>query len=68
MNLPPPQLKERTLEAFFEQLEALAQAQPVLFLFEDAHWSDPTTLELLDIVVDRIQDATVLVVTTSRPE
>lgn len=68
LNLPPPQLKERTFKVLFEQLEILAQEQPVLFLLEDAHWVDPTTSELLDIVVDRIQDAKVLVVITSRPE
>ena len=39
-----------------------------MFLFEDAHWVDPTTLEMLSIVVDRIQDAPVLMVITSRPE
>jgi class 3 adenylate cyclase len=51
LTLPPPQLKERTFEVFFEQLEVLARAQPVLFLFEDAHWIDPTSLEMLNIIV-----------------
>jgi class 3 adenylate cyclase/predicted ATPase len=68
LNFPPARLKELTLEALVDQLLALAQQQPVLFLFEDAHWVDPTTLQLLNIVIDRIQHAKVLVVATSRPE
>ena len=67
-KLPPAQLKERIFEAMFEQLATLAREQPVLFLFEDAHWVDPTTLELLDIIVERSQDMKLLVVITSRPE
>ena len=51
-----------------QQLSELAQQQSVLFLFEDAHWIDPTTLELLELLVERIADQRVLVVITYRPE
>ena len=60
--------KERTLALFAEGLVNLARQEPVLFLFEDVHWSDPTSLEALSRVIDRIQDARVLMVLTCRPE
>ena len=60
--------KERTLALFAEGLVNLARQEPVLFLFEDVHWSDPTSLEALGRVIDRIQDARVLMVLTCRPE
>ena len=68
LALSPPQQKQRTLNAFVEQLSGLAERQPVLFIFEDAHWVDPTTLELLELTVARLQDLRVLVVITHRPE
>lgn len=68
LALSPPQQKQRTLNAFVEQLSGLAERQPVLFIFEDAHWVDPTTLELLELTVARLQDLRVLVVVTHRPE
>src|SRR3984893_1294893 len=54
LELAPPQRRQRTLEALTAQLKALAQRSPVLMIFEDAHWTDPTSLELLGRVVDRI--------------
>jgi class 3 adenylate cyclase/predicted ATPase len=68
LRLTPQQQKERTLEALIEQLLKLSVSQPVMFLFEDAHWSDPTTQELLGQVVERVQDARILMVLTHRPE
>ena len=68
LRLTPQQQKERTLEALIELLWKLSVGQPVLFLFEDAHWIDPTTQEWLDQAVERIQDARVLMVLTHRPE
>jgi class 3 adenylate cyclase/predicted ATPase len=68
LGLSPQRQKERTLEALLEQLEGLARQRPVLAVYEDAHWADPTTLELLDRVVDRVQVLPVLVVVTFRPE
>ena len=55
LSLSPQRQKERTLEVLLEQLEGLAARQPVLAVFEDVHWIDPTTLEMLDLVVDRVR-------------
>ena len=60
--------RQRTLTAVIEQLEGLAGKQPVLVLFEDAHWADPSTLEVLDLIADRVRDLPILVLVTSRPE
>jgi len=67
-NLSPQRKKERTLEALIRQLEGLARQQPVLMVFEDAHWVDPTSRELLDLTIERIRDLPVLLVVTFRPE
>ena len=68
LDLSPQRQKEKTIEAFVDQLSGLARRQPVLLLFEDAHWSDPTSLDVLDRIVHRVQDARVLAVITYRPE
>jgi class 3 adenylate cyclase/tetratricopeptide (TPR) repeat protein len=68
LNLSPRQQKEKTLEALADQLPGLATVQPVLLIWEDAHWADPTSLELLDLVVDCVQSIPVLVIITFRPE
>ena len=68
LGFPPQRLKERTLEVLSDQLSALARKQPVLFILEDAHWVDPTMLELMDLIVDRSETAPVLVMITFRPE
>ena len=61
LDLSPQRQKERTLEALVDQLAGLAARQPVLALYEDVHWADPTTLELLGLVVERVQRLPVLV-------
>src|SRR6516162_5411091 len=53
-NLSPQRKKERTLEALIHQLEGLARRQPMVVVFEDAHWIDPTSRELLDLAVERV--------------
>jgi class 3 adenylate cyclase/predicted ATPase len=64
-----PQRKRRTLLAtLIAQLEALARRGPVLMLFEDAHWADPTSIELLTLTLERLQSLPVLLVITFRPE
>jgi class 3 adenylate cyclase/tetratricopeptide (TPR) repeat protein len=68
LNLTPPRQKQRTLEVLIEQLAGLARNGPVLDVYEDAHWADPSSLELLDLVVERIRTLPVLVVITYRPE
>ena len=67
-NLSPQRKKERTLEALLRQLEGLARQQPVLMVFEDAHWIDPTSRELLDLTVERVRSLPVLLIVTFRPE
>ena len=68
LDLTPQQRKQRTLATLVAQIEGLAVHQPVMMLFEDAHWSDPTSLELMDLLVDHVPTLPVLVVTTFRPE
>jgi tetratricopeptide (TPR) repeat protein len=67
-SLSPQRKKERTLEAMIRQLEGLVRQQPVLMVFEDAHWIDPTSRELLDLTVERVRSLPVLLVVTFRPE
>jgi class 3 adenylate cyclase/predicted ATPase len=68
LNLSPQRQKQRTLEVLIEQLAGLARARPVLELYEDLHWVDPSTLELLDLLVERVRSLPVLAVLTYRPE
>jgi class 3 adenylate cyclase/DNA-binding response OmpR family regulator/predicted ATPase len=67
-DLSPQRRKERTLEALIAQLAGLASQRPVLAVFEDVHWMDPTSRELLDAVVDRVRNLPVLLIVTLRPE
>jgi predicted ATPase/class 3 adenylate cyclase len=68
LNLTPQKRKEKTLQAQLAQVEGLAARQPVLMVWEDVHWSDPTTRELLDLLIDRVATLRVLVIITFRPE
>jgi class 3 adenylate cyclase/predicted ATPase len=68
LELAPDQRRQRTLEALTSQLAELARRQPVLMIFEDAHWTDPTSLEVIGRTVDRIKALPVLLVVTFRPE
>jgi class 3 adenylate cyclase/predicted ATPase len=68
LNLIPEQRRQRTLEALTSQLAELARQNPALMIFEDAHWIDPTSLEAVGRVVDRIQTLPVLLIVTFRPE
>jgi predicted ATPase len=70
---PPPELapqkrKEETLTTLLARLDGLTARRPVLMIFEDAHWIDPTSQELLERTVDRVQRLPVLLVVTARPE
>jgi class 3 adenylate cyclase len=67
-NLSPQRKKERTLEALIRQLEGRALQHPVVMVFEDAHWIDPTSRELLDLIVERARSLPVLLLVTFRPE
>jgi len=68
LDLSPQVKLERTLEAVTQQLVSMAGKKPVLLLFEDAHWVDPTTLSLAERVIKQIRDLPVLIVVTARPE
>ena len=68
LELAPEQRRQRTLEALTSQLAGLGRQQPVLMIFEDAHWVDPTSLEVLGRTVDRIKTLPALLIVTSRPE
>jgi class 3 adenylate cyclase len=68
VELSPQQRRQKTLEALNAQLEALSKTSPVLMIFEDVHWIDPTSLEVLARAVDRIRTLAVLLVVTYRPE
>jgi class 3 adenylate cyclase/predicted ATPase len=68
LDLTPRKRKEKTLKALMAQVEGLAARQPVLMVVEDAHWSDPTSLELFDLTVDRVPSLPVLLLITYRPE
>jgi class 3 adenylate cyclase/predicted ATPase/ABC-type transport system involved in cytochrome c biogenesis ATPase subunit len=66
--LSSAQQRRRTLAALLDQFEGLARRQPILLSFEDAHWADATSLELLDLTVERIRQLPVLALFTFRPE
>ena len=68
LNLSPQRKLEKLFEALMAQLAAIASATTILMVFEDAHWIDPTSRELLDLTVDRIRRLPVLLVVTFRPE
>ena len=68
LELTPQQRRQRTLEALTAQLAGLASQQPVLMIFEDVHWIDPTSLEALNRTVDRIKTLPALLIVTFRPE
>ena len=68
LALSPTQQRRRTLAALLDQFEGLARRQPILFVFEDANWADATSLELLDLMVERVRQLPVLALFTFRPE
>jgi class 3 adenylate cyclase len=67
-DLDPEQRKRRTLGVLVDFLTHLAAKEPVLLQFEDIHWSDPTTLELCDLVVERAASIPLMMTATTRPE
>src|SRR5215471_5700461 len=68
LELTPQQRRQKTLEALTAQMETLSRQKPVLMIFEDAHWADPTSLESFGRVVDRMRTLRVLLLMTLRPE
>jgi class 3 adenylate cyclase/predicted ATPase len=67
LDFTPAQQRRQIFAALVEQLEGLARQDPVLVIFEDIHWADATSLELIDLVVDRIRKLPILVIITYRP-
>ena len=68
LEFTPQQRRQKTLEALRRQVETFERQNPVLMIFEDAHWADPTSLELFGRAVDRIANHPVLLLLTFRPE
>jgi class 3 adenylate cyclase/predicted ATPase len=68
LALNPAQQRRRTLAALLDQFEKLARQKPILLLFEDAHWADATSLELLDLTIERMRQMPVFAIFTLRPE
>jgi class 3 adenylate cyclase len=68
LSLLPAQQRRQTLSALLDQLEGLATQRPVLMLFEDVHWADATSLELLNLAIERIRRLPIMLLITFRPE
>jgi class 3 adenylate cyclase/predicted ATPase len=68
VTMTPQKFKDETLRALADTTEATARLQPTMMLFEDIHWADPTTLEVIDLLIHRVRNIPLLVVLTHRPE
>jgi predicted ATPase/class 3 adenylate cyclase len=68
LDLTPQRKKEKTFEALLRLLAALVQQLPVVMIFEDLHWADATSRELLDLIIERVATMPVLLIATFRPE
>ena len=68
VDFTPQHKKEKTFAAWLRQLEGLSGQRPVLIVFEDLQWVDPTSRELLDLIIERLETRAVLLIATFRPE
>jgi tetratricopeptide (TPR) repeat protein len=68
LNWSPQRKKEKTFDALLRQLQMLSCQRPLLLVYEDVHWIDPSSRELLDMTVDRVASLPVLLIITFRPE
>jgi len=68
LNLSPQRQRQKTLEAIVAIILELSEQQPVLFILEDLHWTDPTTLEFIDLLTDQTPTASICILLTCRPE
>jgi class 3 adenylate cyclase len=68
LPMTPQKFKDETLRTLVDLTEAAARKQPSVMLFEDVHWADPTSLEVLDLLIDRTRTIPLLIVLTHRPE
>jgi class 3 adenylate cyclase/tetratricopeptide (TPR) repeat protein len=67
LNISPQQQRQKTLETIMAMLLQQAEQQPILFILEDLHWTDPSTLELLELLIDQTPTAAICVLLTYRP-
>jgi class 3 adenylate cyclase/predicted ATPase len=67
-GLTPRQIKNKTISTLVDMVLAFSGQRPALCIFEDAHWLDPSTLELLELIISRINHARVLLIVSCRPE
>jgi tetratricopeptide (TPR) repeat protein len=68
ITMTPQKFKDETLRTLVDLTEAAARKQPSVMLYEDLHWADPTTLEVADLLIDRVKHIPLLIVFTHRPE
>jgi class 3 adenylate cyclase/tetratricopeptide (TPR) repeat protein len=68
LDLAPQQRRQKTMEALIRQIEVISRQSPVLMIFEDAHWADPSSVELFGRLVDKIDGLPILLFMTFRPE
>jgi class 3 adenylate cyclase/tetratricopeptide (TPR) repeat protein len=68
LPMTPEKFKDETLRSLADIAEAAARKQPSMMLYEDLHWADPTTLEVLDLLIDRVRTIPLLIVLTHRPD
>ncbi|MEK6209390.1 MAG: AAA family ATPase [Pseudomonadota bacterium] len=68
LPMTPQKHKDETLRTLVDLTEAAVHKQPSVMLYEDLHWADPTTLEVLDLLIDRVRNVPLLIVLTHRPE
>jgi predicted ATPase len=66
--MTPQKFKDETLRALADTTDAIARRQRTVMLFEDIHWADPTTLEVIDLLIRRVRNLPLLIVLTHRPE
>ena len=67
LRLSPQQQRDQTIAALIAGLRGLARQQPVLWIIEDVHWIDPTTVELIELTLDQLADMPVRMLLTTRP-
>ncbi len=68
LDLSPRQRRDRTVQTWLARVESMARHRPVLIVFEDVHWIDPSSREVLDALVERIGERPILLILTARPD
>jgi class 3 adenylate cyclase/tetratricopeptide (TPR) repeat protein len=68
LTVTPQKHKDETLRSLVDLAEAAARKQPSIVLYEDVHWADPTSLEVLDLLIERVHSFPLLILLTHRPE